>query len=675
MGGIPSRSTVCATVNPRGGGLDDFANIQSAVSGCTSGQVVQLGSATCAPTCAFVVHMADLPIYVNKGITVRGYGAACNNGSSPYCQASITVSDGLTAYTGGVCSGGTCSSQPVFFVSPTQTNTSDVGWAQCGGPGAPGSTGVGCGAVAVAADGVQGQTTIQVAQTSAWTVGRVVLIDETSNSGWQTDPISFSSMCGSVWAAPEWLSSSPYPVVNRVMYSKGMSCSWGGWDYPNTPTNYLPVTLGTVGCRYDFCDRITAELHQISAIGAGPCPGVNCTLTFDSPLTVGFRTDANHAAQVYDGPYNQAGNFFLGMLAQAGVENLSISRSPSGGVTLSFCQYCWVKNVEMTAWTGGSLNMSYCFRCQIDTIIVTDIWYSINNGAEYPIACDSATTETLLVNSIVNSAGKGMVARGGCAGSVVAYNYFDAIHYDSWSGIGDYWHDMSANASHLTGPHHVLFEGNRANNCDNDHTHGNNSYLTYFANHCVGYRTTFNDPSNSNLTVNDTTNTGYACGTTGPGGCVLNGSTGPQRAAGPTAWNYWHAFAFNVLGNSGVTTTGNGWTYAGDWTGKRMWMSGWEDGAGGLDPNLSSGTYMFRHGNYDYVTASIADYATGYSHTMPRSLYLAARPSFLGPGATCTYPWPWVTPTSGTQIQLNSCSGSGLPAKARWDAGTPFAQP
>lgn len=44
-------------------------------------------------------------------------------------------------------------------------------------------------------------------------------------------------------------------------------------------------------------------------------------------------------------------------------------------------------------------------------------------------------------------------------------------------------------------------------------------------------------------------------------------------------------------------------------------------------------------------------------------------------GASCTYSWPWVTPTSAPYIQPNSCSGSGLPAKARWDAGTPFVMP
>ncbi len=55
-------------------------------------------------------------------------------------------------------------------------------------------------------------------------------------------------------------------------------------------------------------------------------------------------------------------------------------------------------------------------------------------------------------------------------------------------------------------------------------------------------------------------------------------------------------------------------------------------------------------------------------------IYLSA-PTFFSAGASCTYSWPWVTPTGSTQIQSNSCGGPGLPAKARYDAGTPFVQP
>ena len=50
VGGIPNRTTVCATVNPLGGGQDDFTNIQNAINKCPAGEVVQLGAG------AFTVH-------------------------------------------------------------------------------------------------------------------------------------------------------------------------------------------------------------------------------------------------------------------------------------------------------------------------------------------------------------------------------------------------------------------------------------------------------------------------------------------------------------------------------------------------------------------------------------------------------------------------------------------
>ncbi len=96
VGGIPNRTTVCATVDPLGGGRDDFANIQNAINRCPAGEVVQLGAG------AFTVLIADLPIQISTGIVLRGTGN-CTGSSSPYCQTSITVANGALAYTGGEC--------------------------------------------------------------------------------------------------------------------------------------------------------------------------------------------------------------------------------------------------------------------------------------------------------------------------------------------------------------------------------------------------------------------------------------------------------------------------------------------------------------------------------------------------------------------------------------------
>ena len=45
------------------------------------------------------------------------------------------------------------------------------------------------------------------------------------------------------------------------------------------------------------------------------------------------------------------------------------------------------------------------------------------------------------------------------------------------------WIEVGLNASHMVGPHHVLFEGNYGFNWDSDKTHGNAIYHTIFRNH------------------------------------------------------------------------------------------------------------------------------------------------------------------------------------------------
>lgn len=655
VGGIPNRTTVCATVNPSGG--DDFTAIQNALNACPAGQVVML-----APG-AFSFSIADLPLQISNGVTLRGAGN-CNGTSSPYCQSSIAVSNGALAYTGGMCgtstsSEGACPNggPPVIEIAPVAPGY-NYSWAQCGNTG--NATGLNCGAIALTADAAQGQTTISVASTNGFSVGQVVLIDEASGAAWQTDPVG-PNLYGQVWAAADWLSTSGSPATGRVQWAK---FSNGTGDFAS---GQLPSTAGSSGCWYSYCDRPTAELHVIAAVGSG-------TLTFDSPLTVAFRV--SHTAQVYPGLYNnQSGTGTpIPLLQNASVENLSVLRGTSGGVSMLFCEYCWLKNVEVGDWYGGGVDVAYSIRSELNTIYVHHAWDSVNNGGEYPIAIDSASTELLLTNSITNFAGKGMVARAGGAGSVVSYNYQDDTMYDAESGIGDYWVDMGTGGSHYSAAHHMLFEGNWADNLDNDNTHGNQVYLTYFRNWGTGLRSPFTDPSIGKQ-VNDATGTAYACGTSGPSGCSPNGP-GPLRAAGPMMHDYWLAYVGNVLGTPVVS---KGWTYQGSFAvNPAIWMLGWNSDASNSatsDPNLSGGAFIFRHGDYDYVNGAIADWTAGFSQTLPNSFYLASAPASFSAGAACTYPWPWVTPTGTSQIQANSCGGDGLPAKARWVAGTPFSQP
>ena len=639
VGDFPARTTQCgATLTPSGG--DDLSQITAAIAACPTGDVLQLGPGT------FQITMAEY-IFLNKSITIRGTGA-CNNGSSPYCQTVVTVSNGTVPVYGGARCGSvsariTCQANPVFFVAPQAVFLND--WTGC-------NFGVSCtgnsGTFALAADAAQGQTTVQLAATSGLSVGMFVRIDEASAAVSGAGPAG-----GTLFAAPDLQATSGSPATGKIAYA-GSSVEDGA------PYGALH-------------DRETSEIHLISSVGSGPCPGTSCTVTFDSPLTIAYRQSGNHSAQVY--APNHA------FLQEAAIENLTITRATQNPIIMMFCAYCWVKGIETSMWDGGIV-FSNSVRGGLSNSYLHDCGDCENNGAEYPIALDGATTEMLVTNNIITLSGKGMVGRSSGGGNVVAYNYVDKTFYEA-DGIGNWWVETSLNGSHYTGSHHTLFEGNWADNCDNDNTHGNVVYHTYFRNWCTGLRSNFTDPSLSTSTsttfnaadaaVSDLNNIGYA------GGNPYPYTPDPRRAAGMMSLDYWMAFVGNVLGESGVTTTANGWSYQISQqanSDKHMWMLGW-GGVSTQDAHLTgaAGSYFFRHGNFDYVNNSIADWTSGFSHTLPNSFYLSSAPAFFSGGASCTYTWPWVTPTGASPIGGNSCSGSGLPAKARADAGTPFVQP
>jgi hypothetical protein len=532
----------------------------------------------------------------------------------------------------------------------------------------------GC-STALDADAAQGDTTVRVHSLANFSVGTWVRIDEAANASVQTDP---SNAGGCVFAASDFTASSGSPATGKIAYA---GCAGGSGSVEN-------------GAGYGaLYDRETSEIHLVSAVGAGPCPGVNCTITFDSPLTIAYRQSGSHFAQVY-WPTRQNGTP-VPFVAQAGVENISISGATDTPIYMAFCAYCWISHVEAYNWSSG-ISVNNSVRGEIISSYIHDCADCENNGAEYPISVDGATTEFLVADNIIHFTGKGMVGRANGGGNVVTDNYQDDTFYMA-TVLGNYWVDMGVNGSHYTGSHHTLFEGNFGDNCDDDETHGNVVYHTFFRNWCTGVRTAFNDPSFSTPTsvtfnvsdelVDDASNSpvvggrGFATGNAYP----YAGGTGLQRAAAMMRWDYWMAFVGNVLGKSGVTTAGNGWAYQGfTESGHKIWIIGWSGaenpcgGGGGTCPdtllNGTSGSYFLRHGNYDYFTTSINDWQTGMSHTLPNSFYRSSAPAYFS-GASCTYPWPWVTPTSGTPLQTNSCGGSGLPAKARFDAGTPFVQP
>lgn len=91
-------------------------------------------------------------------------------------------------------------------------------------------------------------------------------------------------------------------------------------------------------------------------------------------------------------------------------------------------------------------------------------------------------------------------------------------------------------------------------------------------------------------------------------------------------------------------------------------MLGWDDQPNQVyDPQVIATNLV--DGNYDYKTRSVKWASTDQKHKLPKSLFLTAAPAFFA-----GYTWPWVDSTGATKLHT-------LPAKARYDSGTPFKRP
>lgn len=385
-----------------------------------------------------------------------------------------------------------------------------------------------------------------------------------------------------------------------------------------------PYTPGSAGCWFANCDRPINEIHRIAAISGN-------TVTFDSPVTISYRV--SHQAQLH--------RWRIPHTRMAGIEDLTVSGGDDGNIKFLWCAYCWASDVESKSWLGDGIAINFSFRVQLEGDYVHNPVWPVPGGGGYNLSLAWGSSEILIENCISVLANKVLVMRSAGAGSVVAYNYMD----DGYSNSQDHWVEIGLNGSHMAGSHHVLFEGNDSFNIDSDQTHGNSIYQTFFRNYASGLRRPF--------TALDGTFIDDA-----------KGCCGPLRAAGAHAYAYWFSFIGNVLGTPGHT---KGWVYDAKGGPNAMpppgiWMLGYMDiSPQGYDPRVAA--TAIRDGNFDYLTNTTHWLQSDTAHVLPDSLFLSRKPAFFA-----GYHWPWVIPGgAGPHLYV-------LPAKARYDAGTPFGR-
>ncbi len=479
--------------------------------------------------------------------------------------------------------------QPVVIIGPNRWPSADDATSQN-----------------LTADGAKGAFSVTVANASGFAPGQIVLLDELSGASWQTDRLGR----GQIWASPDW----------RVV-----------WQFHNPPQGYddplvaTTPTSGGAASWFSRQDRVTAETKEVASVSGN-------VVTFTTPLHISYRT--SHTAQLtrYTGSNAHVKN--------AGLESLTVSGGGDGAVRFECAAYSWMKNVENTVWLGEGVAVNRSFRIEVRDSYLHDGAWSQPGGGGYAISLAHGSAEVLFENNISIMANKVMVARCAGAGSVFGYNYVD----DGFILGSESWIEVGLNASHMVGPHHVLFEGNYGFNFDSDHTHGNSVYHTIFRNWLRGVRKPFVNPM-----------TGHAIDDQNQSG------NGTKRCAGALAYSYWMSFVGNVLGAQGQMS---GWSY--DFTGPggishaSIWLLGWDEVSPyPYDAEVAATT--IRDGNWDWVQAK-QSWHNSAAGTLPSSLYLSAKPAFFGAN-----PWPWVDPTTGT---LHT-----LPAKARFEAGTPNLVP
>jgi hypothetical protein len=599
-GGIPSASWPVCNSNPLkpSGGSDDSAQINAEINACAAGTVVQLGAGT------FLMGQGDY-VAIDKGVVLRGAGAGTTILKNPRnAFATATIQSGTD-------------STPIVIVGPGRWVNAD-GDTRCQGPTAYQTAYM----QLLSADGVQGSSSVTVANGSIFAAGQMVLVDETSGAAWQPDVTQRST---SVWASPdyavEWQLHNPATVGDDPIQA-GVT--------PAASNNYAGAGSGSdAACWFSRQDRPQNEIKEIASVSGN-------TITFTSPLTKAYR--ASHHAEVttYTGSNAPVEN--------AGLEKLTLVGGGDGAVRFENTRYSWAKNIEVTEWWGEGVAIENGFRDELRDSYIHDASWPEPGGAGYAISLALGSSEVLIENNISIRANKVMVARSSGAGSVVGYNYMD----DGYIATDEGWQEIGLNASHMVGSHMVLFEGNQSFNIDSDDTHGNATYLVFFRNLTTTVRSKFTSDYTGDV-IDDVNN--------------IPGSNGPKRAIGALSYSYSMSYVGNVLGQKGLTTTANG--YVDDqtsttWTGSSIWLLGWNDVVPWTVDTQVAATAI-RDGNWDWCLAK-QTWLTGTAATLPNSLYLTSTPAFFGSNT-----WPWVDPTTGTTATL--------PAYARYAAGTPNTVP
>jgi hypothetical protein len=470
----------------------------------------------------------------------------------------------------------------------------------------------------VTADAAKGARTIQVANASAYVVGDVITIDHLDGVAVANGPAYLNG--GYIW------------FYDGEYFKRQPTYSWNG---PSTGalgigavTNIASANSAALSAVPTW--RSTMQETEIAAISGN-------VLTIRDPLNIDFPLSTS--PQVWRTVPLNTGSVPVGN-RWCGIENIAVAGGnnmwgfPGGTVVFSYMAYSWAKNVEADGdrWSnppdpahpgkyGYNIGIGRGYRCVIRDSYAHGSTDQNPGGQAYGLVVGVGSSACLVENNISVNNNKPVALNSTGGGNVIAYNYVDGAVL--WNSPG--WQENGIDDCHANFTHHDLIEGNWTPNLGGDTTHGNSGWHTHLRNYCNGQNS-------------------------------LGGMNSNLRAVGVDGWTHYHAYIGNVLKGGSVYETNPSSP-----SGTAIYQLG--NNYGGVGGNWDNGyaaSHIYREGNWDNVTNHVV-WATA-ARTIPPSFYLTGKPSFFGASA-----WPWVDPIAGTI--------STLPAKARYDAGTPNTVP
>ncbi len=440
------------------------------------------------------------------------------------------------------------------------------------------------------------------------------------------------------------LASNPGVTVGDVvlvdMIAKTDPDFWWG--------NQIPVNSGSEWW-FGRVPYSVGQLMMVTAVNGN-------TITFETPFHISFTVANTASLTIY--PANGDGT--QGPQKWSGVEGIYFTGGRNGGVSINRCAYCWFKNIEVDWSSGSGVAVTGAYRSEVRDSYIHGTPNPDPGGSGYLLSLTEYTSDSLIENNILWYGNKVITMQRVGGGNVVGYNYMD----DAFGSGYPQSPEAGLNAGHYAGSHMALLEGNYSHNYKGDDYWGASPWITVFRNHLSALRAA-HPPLN---TYKDGSGQPYM---------DLEGRAAVDVQKG----SYYTNFVGNVLGLNGQTVlsyNGSGYSFA--QTGFAyeaitsalsnatvvMWNFGaYQDANQNWLWDATTINTQQRDGNWDWFTKSQrwhgiggSGASTGTPQTIPNSLYLTSTPAFFGSNT-----WPWVDPTTGTTYTL--------PAKARFDAGTP----